>query len=331
MLGVLLTILKVIAIILAVICGLVIGILALILFVPVRYKIAAEKNSGEESSVKASVNISYLLHIISVWINYNENLVTKVKIFGIDISRFKKKSKAKEQSKSQNKKDKNRNKKEKNKINDIKESSDETVANTESAASDILESECDEPAAEYTIDWNDEVKEPEEKQEEEIPDSFNEKLGKYIDKIKQIYCKCIDFFENVSDKADVISDKIQRLIEKINNYSNIISDGRNQEAVSKLLGQVKYLLRHLLPRKISGFIHFGMDDPATTGQILVYCSILAPVTPRKLIIEPDFESVCAEGNVLMKGHFAAITLLVAGWKVYFDKNIRRLWNMIKKK
>ena len=113
-LGILLTILKIIGIVLLILLLLLLTIILLILFVPVRYRVHADKVGWD---LNAGANVSWLLRMISVDVSYGiresgygGGLTKDIRIFGISIfkirdwlsSRKKKKSKAAGASESVN-------------------------------------------------------------------------------------------------------------------------------------------------------------------------------------------------------------------------------------
>ena len=86
MLHVILFILKLLGILILILLGLIILAVLLVLFVPVRYR-------GEGSyfeKVKGNMKISWLLHILSVTVRYEEEVVIAVRLFGFQIMRPKK-------------------------------------------------------------------------------------------------------------------------------------------------------------------------------------------------------------------------------------------------
>ncbi|MCR5468572.1 MAG: hypothetical protein K6F37_06395 [Lachnospiraceae bacterium] len=102
MLGILITVLKIIGIVLLVIIGLVLAILLCLLFVPLRYGIWV--NSTEDSGWNVSGKFTYLLHMLSLSLAYEENLRFRFKLFGFTVlssdSKPKKKVKKKKESAS---------------------------------------------------------------------------------------------------------------------------------------------------------------------------------------------------------------------------------------
>ena len=68
MISVLLSILKILGIVLLVLLGILLVFLLLILFVPVRYKVSAERDSGDEQTLQAQVKITWLFHILNMYL-----------------------------------------------------------------------------------------------------------------------------------------------------------------------------------------------------------------------------------------------------------------------
>ena len=99
MISVLLTLLKIIGIVLLSLLGLFLVLLLIILFVPVRYRL---KGYYKDEFV-CHGKITWLLHMVSVSIDYDKEAVTAVKILGIDISSFLNKKKEKSPQTSANK------------------------------------------------------------------------------------------------------------------------------------------------------------------------------------------------------------------------------------
>lgn len=358
-----LLILKIIGIVLSSIIGFLLLLVLLLLFVPIRYKLEGEKGI-DNNDIYGRINVSFLLHILSVSAIYDNAFNIVIRVFGIrlyDRNRPPKEKKAKKEKKI---------KKEKK--------SREKVAKTkkENAIGESLS------APEYEIDWNDEadnidddvniteetidindmsdnkvtileekinVEDAEALVEHDCKDSsseddvnavpasddsvntsFTEKIDIFIDKLKGIYDKISSVIKKGELTTQRIADKINGIINKTNNFQRIYNDARNRKAISVGFDQVKYIVRKIWPKTIKGYIHMGFDDPATTGQILMIISIIAPIFPRKLVIDPDFENVCFDGNILIKGRISLISAVIVLWRLFFNKDVKRLWHIIKK-
>ncbi|MBR0306454.1 MAG: DUF2953 domain-containing protein, partial [Lachnospiraceae bacterium] len=121
-----------------------------------------------------------------------------------------------------------------------------------------------------------------------------------------------------------ICGKVNTGQEKIEQVRTFLNDQENRKTIGLLWRQVKKLLRHVLPRKISGRVRFGFDDPATTGQILTYISPFYGLYAKTLKLEPIFEEKVLDGELHVKGHIRAATLLWIVIRVVLNKNFRVL-------
>ena len=81
------------------------------------------------------------------------------------------------------------------------------------------------------------------------------------------------------------------------------------------------MLKTILPRKWSAYVHFGMDHPATTAQILGYYWMFIGILANHVTCLPDFENKVMEGEFKAKGHIRMITFVLIGLKVLFDPDL----------
>ena len=75
---------------------------------------------------------------------------------------------------------------------------------------------------------------------------------------------------------------------------------------------------------MKGYVAYGADNPATTGQVLGILSVLYARTGRLLDIRPNFEEKQLECDVELKGRIQVFTLLVIVVKVVLNKELRQL-------
>ena len=287
MAAVLLTVLKIIGIVLLCIIGLLLVLVCLILFVPIRYRIEADR-SDPDMSFTGSATGSFLLHILTARATYDEKFDFCIKVFGI---RIKKRSHKEETPKIQ----------------------DDQPEAKDTGNSEVTEED-------YSIDWNktdDPGSKPEpEPEPEKSSDDLFEKIEAFIDKL--------------ADRYNEYSDKYDRIRKEIRFWDRMINDCGNKRAVELIKREAGKLLKKIAPRRIKGYIHFGSDDPATTGKILMYLSMIYPVLPRKLILDPDFEDPEVFGYIDIKGGIRLIVPLVCAVKVYFNRDFKRMWRIYRK-
>ena len=134
----------------------------------------------------------------------------------------------------------------------------------------------------------------------------------------------------VSSRLENIKYKLSALYVKIKRIIYMINDERDQKAVRELLLRTKKLLWHIRPRKLDINLLLGMGDPSSTGEITGLIYSFYPVYTKHLHYTPDFDRKVIEADGSTKGHIQLIFVLIACARVYFDKDIRRLYNQIQK-
>ncbi len=295
--AVLLTILKIIGIVLLSVVALILLVIAIVLFVPIRYRITGDK--PQEGDPKAKAVVSFLLHIVHIKAYYEGEAGYVVRIFGIKFLPGKKKE-AKRAEKTD------------------KPAVEEPVSVEEASEE------------EFSVDWNgdtsfaednaastdDDDKRTTTEGSEESPVDITDKLEELISKI--------------SSKYDKASEKYTKIRKNIRFWDRMFHDDRNREAVAVIKAQIIKLLKKIAPRSVKGFVHFGSEDPATTGKILMYLALIYPALPKKLTIDPGFEDTDIYGDLKIKGHFSLITPAVCFLKLYFNKDIKRMRRLYKR-
>ena len=297
--AVIITILKITGIVLLSVLALVLLILCLVLFVPIRYRIDAKKLEPDDD-ITGSVKITYLLHMISGGAVYDGELDKYGKIFGIKIWP---------------KPDKEEDTGGVHEEHDTGGSSSEPASEAETVPEHTVNGEGD-----YSIDWN-----IDEDSAHNIEDTYQEE-----DDDESIFDICDHIIEYISEKYGDITGKYEKIRKEIRFWDKMANDTRNRNAVNLIKDLVIKLLKRIAPRKVKGLVHFGFDDPATTGKILMYLAMIYPVLPKKLKIEPDFEEPLVYGNCLIKGNITLFFPVVYFLRIYFNKDCKRMWRIYKK-
>lgn len=302
MIQVLLLILKIIGISILVLLGLLLLILTLVLFVPVFYRVRVIHNP-EKTQVKARV--SFLFPLLLVTFEYLKKISYKVRIFGFALLDSDKPKKEKQPKEKKPKKKKEKKSKKKPQV--IQEEEDEEE--------DIwvpLEHPGTLPAAEpepvEEINTEPTPKPQQEQKEEKI--GFFEKIRSKIQKIRETIRRVID--------------KIKKLLRQKDEVQRILTKPETKQAIAFAWKELKHLLKHILPRKIKGYVAYGADNPATTGQVLGIVSVVYAKTGKLLTIRPNFTEKQLECDVELKGHIQVFVLLVIAVKVVLNKELRKL-------
>lgn len=297
MLGILLTILKIIGIILLVLIGLILLAAAVILLVPIRYH---GEGAREEKILSGSVKLTWLLHMISASASLSED-GTKIRVclFGKTIypktKKTPKKSKAKKMPKQEAPKK--------------SEKSEKPKQQSDTVSKDVAT-----------------IYEP-QKPIPELPKKEKSARPDVKSKFEAIKQKLLAVKEKFIDsKAG-----IQKIKNKIDYWKNLLTSDPMKEAMEFLWKKTKGLLHHILPRRMTGHIHFGFEDPSKTGKTLAYFSMLYPFTKENLVIEPEFETeeLILEGDIAFRGRIRLGYLVYVALSVVLNKNIRRQYKRLR--
>ena len=300
-LGIILTILKILGIIIAVILGIVVLLVALILFSPFYYDL----NASKEEVVKYKFRIFWTLGIISVKVYNNENNenVSSVRIFGIPLSFYQKIASVFKRKKS-----------------------NEAVKNVKQKNTVIKEDSTQKSSYEEKVNKEELIEEP-------VEENVEEKVDETI-KIE----KKASLFDRIKDKIITIRNKIIKLFNDINNtikkivkVYEFITFKDNSKGIKKVLKSVKKLIVSILPYKIKGDIVFSTADPYTTGQILSILGMTYCLYGDKINVSSNFiDENYLKGHIFLKGKIRIFTLLIICYKLYKDDDFQILYNNYKR-
>lgn len=353
MLDILLLILKIIGIILAVILGLVILILLIVLFAPVKYNIRASYYDNRPS---ADVRVTAFFSLVRFKLTYIEELKYRVKVFIFTIYSSDKMNKADKTDKKKKGGSGRKNAGERNVFDDDDEEASQeqgsvldsvkpadgaesermdgakleaadgagsaTIQNEDGGATGgkFIEDNADsrEEAENGSFDKEADIK---ESRKENIFKKISRKLRELIERIKELYRS---LKERIVSIIDSIRTKKEDLSENIDSFYEVINDEDNRELVRFLWEQLKKLFKIIKPKKGKLYVHYGMDDPETTGKIAMYLALLYGWLGLDINILPDFGQKIIEGEVQMKGSIRLYGIIVIAFKVYTNKQFKKV-------
>jgi hypothetical protein len=136
------------------------------------------------------------------------------------------------------------------------------------------------------------------------------------------------FFQRIKIKLQTFRGKCNQLLKqlkKINRKREAllqIYHSRRFEQVKKDIKQYAVdIFRIVKPDKLEGNIIFGLEDPATTGQILGVVAMILPLYQEFLTVKPDFTQQMIKGNLKGKGKIRLIFVVKLAIKVILNKNL----------
>ncbi|MGN0344537.1 MAG: hypothetical protein ACI4EC_06210 [Lachnospiraceae bacterium] len=112
------------------------------------------------------------------------------------------------------------------------------------------------------------------------------------------------------------------------------TDEGNRRALGHVFSEIRYLIRHFGPRRVRADVSFSLGDPANTGYATAALSICPFSYGKGCHILPDFEEaqMYLRGWIDLRGHVRAVHVFISGFRLLFDKDIRRIIrNILKKK
>ena len=351
MLHILLVVLKIIGIVLLCILGMLILGTACALFVPVRYQIEAVRKEGKgEPPVAITVKITWLLHFVNVLVRFSGSLSVRARLMMFTVFRLPKREKrggAGQDDTENRKNEKRRKKKEKQpkrrepgeKSGEARKTEEAKTEKTKTEGRKTEETGAEEAKADKETIPGDAVRgETEDAQAADGEKSADlDKKPTWMDKlraipeiIRSIFAKIKGFFENIQYTIQNICDKIRSVSDTIEYYREVIAGETFQRSFALCKGELLTIARSLKPKRFEAALVVGTDDPALTGEILAVCGMLYPILGPKVNVAGDFEKKRLEGRVFVKGKLRLFTFIRAAVRIYFNKEIRKLYGLLKK-
>lgn len=330
MLHILLLILKIIGIVLLCILGFILLTLICVLFVPVRYRIEVTREEGEEKPpVVVRAKVTWLLHLLNILILYPAETMIRVRVAVFTLFKI-----SHENKETHGKKEK---KKKKTKDADIDLEKKDEETKKEEQEKIVTKQEKKQPEETKTADKEGIPKVTIKAMEPEEEDSVTREDPSFMDKlralpviIKKIIRKMKDLFENIQYTIRRFCDKIKSISDNIQYYKEVVESDTFQNSYELCKGELITIVKSLKPQRFEADLVVGMDDPATTGEILGICGILYPLFGGHVNVVGDFERKRIEGRVFIKGRIRVFTFLRTAVRVYFNKDIKKLRRLLKK-
>ena len=319
--------------ILQIILWIVLGLLALItllllivLFVPIHYSADAVIHD-DYTAIAAKVRFL----IVSVKVKFDKGtkkLDTAIKILGIRLGE-------KDTKKGKVKKSKNKKIEKNDKIitEDAIESTIENTTEDLNEAEDINVSETQKDTiADNIIDITKTVQEGMEKIESDIEEDvlYDEphiklketKKKEKKNKKREKKIKPSNNLNSGKNKLDAVNAKIEAVKTKYARFMKFWRMGCTVKTRKYLKKYFPQLLKHIGPRKIKGHVRYGFDEPATTGQITGYLSLLPFMYHKNFFPEPDFYNKVLEGEVSIRGRLQIGYIIRPSFKLHLWKTIK---------
>lgn len=149
------------------------------------------------------------------------------------------------------------------------------------------------------------------------------RIKRFTDQIKSSFRRIKYTFQHLCDKIKALNHKKEYI-------SRFLSNETHKKAFSRLLREIRGLLRRLRPRRASIGITFGFEDPSTTGYMLAGISLIYPVIGEYTNLTPDFEHKVLKGNLFIRETIRLVYFLIFAWNMLLDRNVRTTYRHLRK-
>ncbi|MDO5156715.1 MAG: DUF2953 domain-containing protein [Eubacteriales bacterium] len=302
-----LSILKVIGIIILIVLALIVLILGILLLVPVRYRFSLKY----DETLNGNADVKWLPVWLKIFVQIEENqLRYTVRMFGgVILTNTEQKLSwlGKKIASSQ----------------EVQEEIDLQEDNHVEHENDVRKEEMV-SSKEEIVEQKEVVNIPETEQgQEKHDDNLTEKKKqkrRTSDKNKK---------KKMSDKIKTIIEQLKHINDKKEKLLKVYRSKRFSVVKKDVMRYLKQLLRALRPDVLEGYVRFGLDDPASTGEIFGALAMALPLYYNFLVLEPDFQQKILLGNLKGKGKIRLISIVKVLIKVILNKNLIKVTKRVK--
>ncbi len=149
------------------------------------------------------------------------------------------------------------------------------------------------------------------------------KVRNAIDSFTALIHNIVDSVSSIIAKIKEIKAKGDEAYKKGKRFKRLWDAETTKKTVSLLKKQAFKIIKHILPNKVKGYIHYGFDDPATTGEVLAVISAFYPVLSPHFEIVPDFNDKVIEADVHIKGRIHLIYIVGCALRILISPDTIR--------
>lgn len=325
MLHIIIFILKIIGILLLVILGLILLLVSSVLFVPITYKVRAERKDGV---IQVRAVAGWMFRLLSVHYRLHTSQepmqLLQGRILGIPV--WKPLEPKKEKPKKAEKKSKE--KQSKPKQMEAKQLEQKAEVKSSDKAKERLKKDLTPGTAVVTMPQPEpEVsrqEQPQDKQAQTKPPRQSI-LKKLLYAIRRIYGKITAIGRGLFSLVVKLLHMPEKASETIGTLTDFWNLEENVKARESIWRELKFLWKHSRPRKADLTLHFGFEDPSWTGQCMGVLSILNVWYPGRIFLKPEFEQEIFEGTLYIKGHMMLAVPLLSIFRLWRDENVMKMY------
>lgn len=317
MIHILFMILKALGILLLVLLFLVLLIVCTVLFLPFCYRAQVLKEEEGFACVKASGRVSWLFGAVALTASYEEQKSeAQILLFGASLETWKRRLKKIRRGEAS-----------------VPRTEENETENAPEAEKTAEQKAPDQKEKQQKVTAQKE--QPEQEQEPDAPkksilerffgriEYLPEKLLNLASRLLQTAFRLLELPFRLLEKLEQKIQAGRRLKRKWESVKKFFRSKMFREALLHAKKEVLYFLKKAAPKKVTGTVRFGFNDPALTGETLGILGMIYGKLPKDLSIQPDFEQEILQGDVRMKGSFQAVTAAGIALRLFRDQNLRK--------
>lgn len=343
--GIILTILGIIGKVLLVIVMIVLALLLLLAFVPFRYELSGVKE-GEKAD--ATARVTWLLHAVSIRANVSKEdgnpwqKDLELKLFGISPGKIRKNRAEKKKSRQKERK--------KKKIEEIRAKDPEKYEELRQEALKRRQERAEEKKREEEAER---ARREEEKKEEKAAENKKKRralkqshrrrravywirgvvkgLERIAEGIGRLFTFAYELPARLSEKIGDLFRRTSSIYDTIHTWIVFLADPRFFETLKLTGSSLKKLWKKIGPKRLTGDVTYGLEDPSATGKILAAASAVFPVYGPDFILHPDFETKRLDGRVNLSGRIYLGSVLFLIGRFLLNHNTRYTIQFLKQR
>lgn len=317
MIHILFMILKALGILLLVLLFLVLLIVCTVLFLPFCYRAQVLKEEEGFACVKASGRVSWLFGAVALTASYEEQKPeAQILLFGASLETWKRRLKKIRRGEAS-----------------VPRTEENETENAPEAEKTAEQKAPDQKEKQQKVTAQKE--QPEQEQEPDAPkksilerffgriEYLPEKLLNLASRLLQTAFRLLELPFRLLEKLEQKIQAGRRLKRKWESVKKFFRSKMFREALLHAKKEVLYFLKKAAPKKVTGTVRFGFNDPALTGETLGILGMIYGKLPKDLSVQPDFEQEILRGDVRMKGSFQAVTAAGIALRLFRDQNLRK--------
>lgn len=325
MLHIIIFILKIIGILLLVILGLILLLVSSVLFVPITYKVRAERKDGV---IQVRAVAGWMFRLLSVHYRLHTSQepmqLLQGRILGIPVwkplePKKEKPKKAEKKSKEKQSKPKQMGAKQLEQKAEVKSSDKAKERLKKDLTPGTAVASVPQPEPEVSRQ-----EQPQDKQAQTKPPRQSI-LKKLLYAIRRIYGKITAIGRGLFSLVVKLLHMPEKASETIGTLTDFWNLEENVKARESIWRELKFLWKHSRPRKADLTFHFGFEDPSWTGQCMGVLSILNVWYPGRIFLKPEFEQEIFEGTLYIKGHMMLAVPLLSIFRLWRDENVMKMY------